>query len=203
MVNVNLLPTDEFEKKALGKFLKWSLSYGRYIIISVELVVFLVFFSRFVYDQRLADINDRVGQKYAIVVSAAEFESRIRSIQKRIEDIKMLDQDRTIYLNVLSRLEQITPAEVAYTTLSFNKETVSLEGKAATNESFAKFITLLKTDDKFSNITLLNVGKKETGEQTKTTENLIEFSLSMTIDGYPLVTPTPAAGAITSEPDGD
>src|SRR3989344_9255692 len=98
MPKVNLLPKEELETKPFGRFLKWALSYGRYIIVTVELIVFLVFFSRFIYDRELADLNDKIEQKQAIVASAQEFEDRFRAIQNHILYIETLDADRRTYL---------------------------------------------------------------------------------------------------------
>ena len=36
---INLLPERTFEKTIVGRILRWSLTYGRYIIISTEIIV--------------------------------------------------------------------------------------------------------------------------------------------------------------------
>lgn len=195
MVKVNLLPKEDLDKKAIGKFLKWTLSYGRYIIISVEMVVFLVFFSRFRFDQQLADLNDEIEQKQAIVASAADFEQRVRTIQKRIEQVKTLNNGRTIYLTVLARLKEITPVEMVFTELTFDKEELIITGQANTNESFAKFFTTLKTDALFSEIILENVEKQDVDTQTQKTqedaEKVVEFTIIATVEGYQDQEPIP------------
>src|SRR3989344_5182969 len=122
MVKVNLLTKDALEKNTLGKFLAWTLSYGRYIIISVELVVFLVFFSRFFYDQQLADLHDTIEQKQAIVASAADFERTIRDIQNRIKQVKSLDRGRLLYMTALDDLKQIMPTSMNFSELRFEKD---------------------------------------------------------------------------------
>ena len=90
MPKVNLLPREELITKPLGRFLKWAFSYGRYIIISVELVVFLIFFSRFIYDRQLNDLNDVIEQKQSIIASAADFEKRFRGFQDKINYINVI-----------------------------------------------------------------------------------------------------------------
>src|SRR3989344_8124284 len=166
MVKVNLLPREDLEKKAIGKFLKWTLSYGRYIIICVELVVFCVFFSRFIYDQKLADINERVEQKQAIVASAADFEARIRSIQGNIERVKALDSGRTVYIAVLKRLKDIIPKDMIFSSLEFSENEMFISGTTLTNESFARFITDLKASNTiFSEIAIDSVGKSDPDDE--------------------------------------
>ena len=208
MVKVNLLPREDLEKKAIGKFLKWTLSYGRYIIICVELVVFCVFFSRFIYDQRLADINERVEQKQAIVASAADFETRIRNIQKNIEQVRVLDSGRTIYIAVLSRLKEIIPKEMVFNSLEFAENEMFISGTTLTNESFARFITDLKASNIiFSEISIDSVGKigDDNGGSSTAGPEMVVFEIKAQIEGYQRYEPSPTAApesATSAETEG-
>src|SRR3989344_7187965 len=98
MSKVNLLPKEELEKKTLGKFLKWILTYGRYTIISVEMVVFMVFFSRFIFDQQLAELQDSIEQKQAIAAAAQDFEKHINSVQFKLQKENNLRLKGRVYL---------------------------------------------------------------------------------------------------------
>jgi Tfp pilus assembly protein PilN len=196
MAKINLLPREDFERRALGKFLKWILSYGRYIIIVVELVVFLVFFSRFIYDQKLSDLNERIEQKQAIVASAAAFENKIRTIHKRIEQVKTLDQERTIYLKVLDTLKLIVPVDMVLTSLDFKEEKITISGETEKNESFAKLITTLKSDPLFEEISVESVDKVEPEQSRQSEETVIEFTIQAVVAGYKKEpSPTPVAPA--------
>lgn len=209
MVKVNLLPREDLEKKAIGKFLKWTLSYGRYIIISVELLVFCVFFSRFIYDQKLAEINEHVEQKQAIVASAADFETRIRTIQKNIEQVKSLDNGRIVYLTVLKRLEEIIPKDMVFSSLEITGNEMFISGETTTNESFARFITDLKASDTlFSEISIDSVGKDTTTDEEDATGDepkAVLFSITARVEGYnrydpaPTEAPAPVGEAATEE----
>ena len=55
-VPINLLPKTEFELSFWGRFIKWALSTGRYIIILTELVVIIAFMSRFKLDRDASDV---------------------------------------------------------------------------------------------------------------------------------------------------
>jgi hypothetical protein len=56
-INVNLLPQDPFFETVFGRFLKWALSIGRYIVIFTELIVILSFASRFTLDRMVTDLT--------------------------------------------------------------------------------------------------------------------------------------------------
>jgi len=171
MPKVNLLPKEELETKPFGRFLKWALSYGRYIIVTVELIVFLVFFSRFIYDRELADINDKIEQKQAIIASAQEFEDRFRTIQEHISYIETLDEDRRVYLEILDTLERTTPVQV-----SFTEKSLTLDGFAVSNESFAQLLAQLKTVDTFTSISLDSLTEDEENE------DILEFTLTISFE---------------------
>ena len=173
MPKVNLLPREELITKPLGRFLKWAFSYGRYIIISVELVVFLIFFSRFIYDRQLNDLNDVIEQKQSIIASAADFEKRFRGFQDKINYINQLDTNRSLYLDTITLLKQITPGQVSYDTVSFSDYSLSLTGSASTNESFAQYLAQLKKTEDFTSIALENLSKEEDSEE-------ITFTVSIT-----------------------
>lgn len=172
--NINLLPKEDLEKKPLGKFLKWILSYGRYIIISVELIVLLVFFSRFVLDRKLNDLNDSIEQKQAIIVSAAQLENNIRDLHKKLELIKDLEAGRNVYIKIVDYLKDFTPKDVSYTSIDFNNEDISLNGASATKTSFANLLSILKDNEELEQIDLKEVKRNEE-------EDLIEFQVSAKI----------------------
>ncbi|MBI4137035.1 PilN domain-containing protein [Candidatus Roizmanbacteria bacterium] len=176
MPKVNLLPKEELETKPFGRFLKWALSYGRYIIVTVELIVFLVFFSRFIYDRELADINDKIEQKQAIIASAQEFEDRFRAIQKNISYIETLDEERKVYLEILDTLEQTTPVQVSFSSVAFSEKSLTLEGFAVNNESFAQLLAQLKNIDAFTSISLDSLSEDEENE------DVLEFSLTISFE---------------------
>ncbi len=173
-VKVNLLTKEEFEKKPLGKFLRWMLSYGRYIIIGVESIVLLVFFSRFVFDRKLDDLSESIEQKKAIVVSASDLEQNIKSLQNDLARVKKLDENRDIYLRIVEKVKNLTPKDTYYDNIYFEDERMELSGKTSSSNSFAYFLTLLKKDDELIDIDLTKVTK-----DNKT--NLIEFNLTAVI----------------------
>lgn len=168
-VKVNLLPKDDFESKPLGKFLQWMLSYGRYIIISVELIVLVVFFSRFIFDRKLADLSDSIEQKKAIIASAADLEKNMITFQKDLKRVSDLDKNRDTYLALINRLKVITPKDTFYEKIGFNNEKITLSGKTLNSTSFAYFLAKLRQESNLSEIDLTKVTKNnETG--------FIEFS---------------------------
>lgn len=159
-LKVNLLPKEEFEEKALGKFLKWSLTFGRYIIVGTEIVVLSAFFSRFKLDRQLVDLHEEITQKEAIVKFNLEFENKVRNIQRQLEEIKGLEQNHDFSLKLLNFLEKNMPQEVVLKKLSLSKEKVSLSGVSLSTPSFINFLARIRTSKEFSQVVLESLSKR-------------------------------------------
>src|SRR3989344_7346869 len=85
LAKINLLPKDSFDFSTLGKFLRWSLTTGRVLVVLTEFVVILAFGSRFYFDKRLNDLVEEIVQKQAVVDSYAEIEKTTRDILTKQE----------------------------------------------------------------------------------------------------------------------
>ena len=64
---IEFIPQEDWEKTSFGKFLKWLLNVGRWIVIVTELIVIIAFVSRFKLDRDLTNLNEKVKQKQAII----------------------------------------------------------------------------------------------------------------------------------------
>ena len=149
---INLLPQDPFEQSFLGKFLKWALSVGRYIVIGTELVVIGSFLARFSLDRQVTDLNEAIAQKLAILASYGELETEVRSIQSRLTLVHDLG-DKT--LGVEKQLETIsgfTPVDVAYASLELSDVEVKLAGTAFSDAGFQTLLSTLRQQQDFTKI---------------------------------------------------
>ncbi|HUV46990.1 MAG TPA: PilN domain-containing protein [Candidatus Bathyarchaeia archaeon] len=154
---INLLPKDTFEKGFLGKFLKWGLTFGRHIIVFTELIVIIVFISRFKLDRDLAELNQEISRKQTIIVASTELETEARFLQKRLAVIK------SIYLNslnatlIIDELTRIIPIDVYFSKLEIGRNSISLTGISLSNAGLATFLGGLKDSELFENLDLNSV----------------------------------------------
>lgn len=168
-LNINLLSKKELEERALNKFLKWSLTFGRYIIVGTEIIVLLAFFSRFKLDRDLTDLHQQVSQKQAIVQYNLEFEKKIRNLQKQLEEIKLIEEKDKLSLTLLRFFEENIPQEVTLNELSFNDNKVSFSGTSLSTSSFIDFLARIRTSNQFSDVTLEDLNKER--------EDFLKFKL--------------------------
>ncbi|RJR14575.1 hypothetical protein C4579_04745 [Candidatus Microgenomates bacterium] len=172
---INLLPRKDFDRTIFGKFLRWSLIYGRYIIVSTEIVVLLAFIARFSLDRTITDLNEEIDQKAAIVTANQGFEDRFRNLQNRTTYIGQFLKKQDALERLLSHLQTITPQGVRLVNLTLTDEIVSVDAVAQTSSSLAAFLSNLKNSDTLTDISVTNVTKKTT--QTAETTVKIEAVL--------------------------
>ena len=175
---INLLIKPQEELSISTQFLNWALTYGRYIIIIIQIIVLSVFFMRFKVDRDRTDLKEAVTQKRALIESIGEMETEIKRVQKRLSDIKLLTTNQDIYLRVINFLEKNTPTDTTFTLLSFSKNRVKF---VAISENLKTFNFLLKKiqDEKIlSDIQLEDLKRRADGR--------VEFRLqaSITVGSY-------------------
>lgn len=160
---IEFLPQEEWEKKPIGKFLKWALTVGRYIVITTELIVILAFLSRFKLDRDLTDLNENVKQKQAIVASSTSLEKNFRFLQKRLAAIEKLRKSQLEAEGVLNELASLTPIDVSFSDLAIKKREVNLTAIALSEAGLATFLNNLKSSPRLTNLSVsrLTLGDTE------------------------------------------
>lgn len=128
-ISVNLLPKDAFLESVVGKFLLWSLSIGRYLVIFTELIVILSFLSRFKLDRDLTDLNEKIQIQKQTILSYADTEIKFNTVKTKIETIKR-NQENQFGLNALSFFETNLPLDVKLNQVNFSVDGWTLDGSA-------------------------------------------------------------------------
>ena len=163
---INLLPREEFEKKPIGKFLAWALSVGRYIIIFTELIVILAFLSRFKLDRDLADLNQSIREKQAIITAASKFEKEFTFLQARLIAIRKIKTEKASVTQTIALVSSLTPIDVAISNLKFGKDKVQISAVALSERGLGTFLANLSASPNFGTINLTYVTKNmETGPE--------------------------------------
>lgn len=170
-LSINLLPGKEI---AFGeKFLNWSLTFGRYIIIGTEIIVLVAFFSRFALDRKYIDLKDKREERQAILVSLRPLEDDINRLQKRFSEITSIENQQGNGFTVLPYIASFTPQEITYKTISVSADKVTIIGTAAQTEEISRFEGLL---------TSANLFKKDTvvleRVERRPSETLITFTVT-------------------------
>lgn len=170
---LNLYPEDPFYATIIGKILRWAVSVGRHIVIFTELVVIGSFFSRFVLDRQLTDLNTSIVQKQAIVESYGTLESDFRAVQRRTDDVALVLQTQGRW-QVLDALTKVTPPDIKFSQITLSGDRLTLIGTAKSNNSLSFLIRALQAQPDFGAISISEI---QSGDQR---DPGVTFSLSIT-----------------------
>ena len=158
---IEFIPQEDWERTSFGKFLKWLLNIGRWIIIVTELIVIIAFISRFKLDRDLTNLNEEIKQKQAIVTSYSDFEEEFLFLQKRLSTIEGLRKTQIEANKVIDVFAQLTPVGVKISNLTLAAKEISLIATANSEFSFATFLKNLKNSSQIKDVSISNVNISE------------------------------------------
>ncbi len=159
-VSVNLLHTEESDQSPIGRIVSWAITYGRYIMITTEIVVLLAFISRFSLDRKMTDLNEAIEQKKSIIEVNQQFENDFKVVQNKVVTIKKLMDEQTKLVGIFTHVKTILPLDVYLTTFNLTKERLTANVTAATNEGFTAFLNNLKQSPILSTTEVGEINRK-------------------------------------------
>ena len=166
------MPGDDLGKTPLGKFLKWALTYGRYIIVITELIVLAAFLSRFKLDRDLSDLSDNIVRKVKIVEASAPFENKVRHLQSRLNLIAGIIDKTGRPSEYLQFLTSSLPQGISLVSLKLVDSKIVLSGTTTSESGIATLVSTFSKDSRVKSLSLDAVSK-----DAKT--NLLTFSVSL------------------------
>lgn len=163
---INLLPVDPFEDSFLGRFLKWALSVGRYIVIATELIVILSFLARFKLDRDLSDLNEALAQTQVVLDSYGQLEADYKAAAARLGAIEELGRQRLGPEAQLQRLTAVTPVDVYFTGIGLSPEMIELQGNTLSERGLIVLLRALRVSDNFNQVAVNQIssgGQEQAG----------------------------------------
>lgn len=153
---------------------KWALSFGRLLIIVVEIVAFSAFIYRFTLDRQLVDLNDKIKAEQAIVESLKEREQEYRNLQQRITTVKIIDTTGNSKLNIFNDIIEFTPEEIKYNSFKTDKDQLFISVNISSIPSLTEYINSLKEYDKIASVTITGIDNSS-GANTVNVEFVIKL----------------------------
>lgn len=174
-IRINLLGSQDLGHTPWGRLVEWATTYGRYIMITTEIVVLLAFISRFSLDRKNTDLTEELGQKQAIIEANLDFERDIKSLQAHLTTAKALLANQAKPVEIANTLESLIPADVYLSSLDISRDKISISATAGTTSGFAQFLSNLQSVQMIQNVLLGDIRREPaTG---------IEFQLTADIAG--------------------
>lgn len=154
--------------------IKWALSFGRLLIIVVEIVAFSAFLYRFVLDRELVDLNDKIKGEQAIVLSLDEREAEFRNLHERLSTVKTINTTGNSKLKIFNDIIAFTPTEITYSAFVINNEKLLLEINISSIPAFTKYKDSLQEYNQINSVTVTGI---DNSAGTNTVKVTIEAKL--------------------------
>ena len=182
---INLLPQDDWEKKPIGKIVKWALTFGRYIVVITELIVIVCFVSRFSLDREISDIYEEVEAKQIQVQAYHQFENDFRLTQKQLKTIKELWETKDNAPEITTNIRTLIPLNITLEKIAFNGDSVNLSGSSLSESGIATLITNFNQSPLFENVQMGNITKDNRLEINFSLSAKLSFPVQEEVDAKP------------------
>lgn len=162
-LKINLLYPQGLPQRLPALFLRWLLSYGRVILILVEVVVLATFAMRFSLDSQISDNKDLITRNTQPITVLASDEQAIRQTQFKLQFISSRLNPPIDFATAMDKFASQVPSGIRFTNLSIDNSvpqqpTFRITGNASTNTDLNYFVTLLRQNPTFSDVNLSNLG---------------------------------------------
>jgi Tfp pilus assembly protein PilN len=158
----------------LDDLLKWALSFGRLLVIIVEIVAFSAFIWRFSLDRQLIDLNDKIKQEQAIIEAMKPREMEYRNLQQRLATIKQIDSTGNKSYQTLKDIVAFTPAEITYNSITVANDEIKIDSNIQSISSLTSFINSLK---EYPSVLSVNINSIQNKSQTNSVNVIIDVKL--------------------------
>lgn len=159
--NINILSFQKTNESALGKFLTWSLLYGRIIIILTEFIVIAAFISRFYFDLKLSDLKDAVEVKANFIENSQPIEKEFLRFQGTLDEAgKIIDQRRD-QSKVFTNFSSLLPSDIFVKEMTLKDNTFTFSCQIATVPALNSLILNLTSTNKFNDLSIDDIAIKD------------------------------------------
>lgn len=161
-INVNLLHPKEAPAKLPERFIKWLITYGRFIVILVEVIVVGAFLTRFKLDADLDNLKTKINQDLPYVEGLEPDETLIRITQNKLGFIDKTYLAADKWQETVVEISNQTPGSIVFTGLALEGKddtTVSFRISAGTtsNSDLGIFLNNLRSVKSFKDINLASI----------------------------------------------
>lgn len=163
-LHLNLLYPQGVPLKLPLRFLKWLISYGRFIVVFVEIIVLACFAYRFKLDADLADLKEKINNQVPYLESLSIDEALIKQTQLRILNIQKVYSFSPFWVKTLTEISNQIPSQVRLTNINLEKApppssgvSFKLAAQTPSNNDLAVFLNALKKSPNLKDISLSSI----------------------------------------------
>lgn len=179
-ISLNLLHPKEAPLKLPERFIKWLITYGRFIVILVEVIVVGAFLARFKLDADLDSLKTKINQDLPYVEGLEPDEALIKQTQTKLGliDKTYLTSDK--WQETVIELSGQIPQSIVFTGLALEEKDETsvafrIGATTSSNSDLGIFLNNLRKMENFREINLASIAFEQnqivftiTGTKNKT-----------------------------------
>lgn len=142
------------------KFIGWSLTIGRLIVILTEVVAVMAFVYRFSLDERLVDLHSAIKQKQNVISVLKSDEDKYRNLQERIALAATFSEKAVKSSQTITDIANLASKQAKVNNLSINNDRVNIAADVSSVSSLADLIETLKNYKNIKSISIDNIENK-------------------------------------------
>lgn len=177
-ISINLLGSSKQEFSPIGRLVTWVTTYGRYIMVTTEMIVLVAFISRFSLDRQLTDLNDEITQKQDIITANQDLEQTFKRAQDALAKIHILLDQQGKPVNAIRIVHTLLPQGTYFQNLNIADGKVSSQVTSLTVQSFSQFLLNLNASKAITNVDI--------GTVDKASSLGIQYTMSAQLAGVPI-----------------
>jgi hypothetical protein len=160
----NNLPTINLAKDKqtpfFDKFINWTLTIGRLIVIITEVIAIVVFVYRFSLDEKIADLHSAIKQKQNVVFASKNDEDKYRNLQDRLAIAANFSTKAAKSSQTIVDVVKLMSSKIEINNLTLNKDQIKININALSVSSLEDFVDSLKNYPNFKSISIDNIENK-------------------------------------------
>jgi hypothetical protein len=178
--SINLLEPMGPPSDAWTAAYNWVSKIGRYLLVSIEIIVLTVFFARFFLDKINNDLTDEINDKVDILSNETlrNDELKYRNMHLLFSDINKLNDNQPTNSTEVSSVTSSVPKDLTLDKFSFNSGRFSLTLLSTDFEAIKDYEFALRQNPKYSDV---NVTISKTGQTSSDIEVAVSFVLTSSV----------------------
>lgn len=144
------------------KFINWTLTIGRLVVILTELVALSAFLYRFSLDRKLIDLHGKIKQEQTVVRFLKKNEDKYRNLQDRLLLISDFSRKGKEKVQLFKDIVDLAPKETTFNNFSLYNDRVSIVANMQSSSFLTSFVNKLKN---YPNISSISIDKIENKPQ--------------------------------------
>lgn len=149
----------------VDKFITWTLSIGRAVVILTEIIALSAFLYRFSLDRQLIDIHSKIKQEQTIVNYSKSSEDKYRNLQDRLTLISSLSTAASQKVNIIKDIVSFTPSGISFNTFTVYEDRVKIDATFNQASLLGTFVDSLKKYPLIESVSIDKIENKPSTSQ--------------------------------------